>query len=165
METFAVYWEPVIKTYGIFERTGLCLVSFQLKPEWIGEMGNCLLSRADSGEGDTILFFARPTRDGMLVIHVLLASESAVSEMLETGSGSSEIMTDVRIDKDVELVYFQGPHFGDRYGIAEAALKALASHDVALTAAISTGASVYLITSKGGSPLIKNALAGVFSAP
>lgn len=165
METFAVYWEPVIKTYGIFERTGLCLVSFQLNPAWIGDMGKYLLRHPDSESGDAILVFARPTREGMLIIHVLLASESAVSGMLETGFGRSEIMTDVRIDKDVELVYFQGPHFGDRYGIAEAALKALASHDVALTAAISTGASVYLITSKGGSPLIKNALAGVFSAP
>ena len=30
METIAVYWEPLIKTYGITERIDLCLVSTTL---------------------------------------------------------------------------------------------------------------------------------------
>ena len=30
METIAIYWEPIIKTYGIEERTGLSLVTIPL---------------------------------------------------------------------------------------------------------------------------------------
>lgn len=165
METFAVYWEPVIKTYGIFDRTDLCLVSFQVNPDQMGEMGYCLSRCPESVNRAVMLVFARPARNGRLYNHILLATASVVPLLMDAMSADPEMMMDIKIDKHVELIYFQGPHFGDRYGIAEAALKALAARDVPLTATVCTGASVYLITPKGGSQSARAALAGVFMAP
>jgi hypothetical protein len=72
---------------------------------------------------------------------------------------------ELRIDSPVELVYFQGPHYGDRYGIAGTAVAALAQHDVPLLAVVCTGASVYLITPKGMASAARNALGKAFSIP
>ncbi len=63
----------------------------------------------------------------------------------------NEYQITCQIDQAVELVSFQGPHFGDRYGIADAALNALAVQGVPLLALACTGASVYLITARGKS--------------
>ena len=71
----------------------------------------------------------------------------------------------LRVDNPVELVYFQGPHYGDRYGIACAALSALAKHGVTVLAVVCAGASVYMITPKGMACTARNALIGAFSIP
>ena len=49
------------------------------------------------------------------------------------------------IETPVDLVYFQGPHFGDRYGIAAAAFGALETQGIQLLAAGCTGASIYIV--------------------
>jgi hypothetical protein len=65
----------------------------------------------------------------------------------------------------VELVYFQGPHFGDRYGIARAALNALNACGVAPVAMVCSGASVYLMTGPGGAFAAQEALRTSFGIP
>ena len=72
METFAVYWEPVIKTYGIAERTGLCLVTLDLPFNRISDGGDWLIRFASRFDGSLVLIFSRPASPTGLRLHLLL---------------------------------------------------------------------------------------------
>lgn len=65
----------------------------------------------------------------------------------------------------VELVYFHGPHFGDRYGIADMALGTLRRKGLPILAAGCTGASVYIVVPEQRSAEIKQILSDVFDTP
>jgi len=156
METFAVYWEPIIKTYGICERTGLCLVTLDLPFDRIGDGGDWLTRFASRFDGALVLIFSRPATPAGLRLHLLLDRHPSALEGVCSG---------LRVDNPVEMVYFQGPHYGDRYGIAGAAVSALAKHGVPLLAVVCTGASVYLITPKGMAGAARTALGNAFSTP
>ncbi|MFH0994586.1 MAG: hypothetical protein V1844_03700 [Pseudomonadota bacterium] len=188
METFAVYWEPIIKTYGIAERTGLCLISLDLPFDRISDEGACLSDIVSRFGGSLILIFSRPAFPAGLHLNLLLdrSLEKAEPEKVERVekldadkkkaqpdhrpmhmklAAFDRVCSRLRVDNPVELVYFQGPHYGDRYGIAGAAVTALAKHDVPLLAVVCTGASVYLITPKGMACAAGNALGKAFSTP
>jgi len=154
METFAVYWEPIIKTYGIAERIGLCLITLDLPFGRISDGGDWLTHFASRFSGSLVLIFSRPASPSGLRLHLLL------DRVPENGT-----FPGLRVDNPVELVYFQGPHYGDRYGIAGAAVTALAEQGVPLLAVVCTGASVYLITPKGMACAARNALGKAFSSP
>ena len=182
METFAVYWEPIIKTYGIVERTGLCLISLDLPFDRLSD-GGAFLSQAASGFGGSlVLIFSRPASSSGLRLNLLLDRAQEKDEWVEKDdaienkdqlaqpiemnlAGFDGTSLRLRVDNPVELVYFQGPHYGDRYGIACAALSALAKHGVTVLAVVCAGASVYMITPKGMACTARNALIGAFSIP
>jgi aspartokinase len=65
----------------------------------------------------------------------------------------------------VEVVYFYGPHFGDRYGIAEAALKVLTESGIRATASACSGSCVYLVLPEGQSEEAVRALSRTFEIP
>ena len=67
------------------------------------------------------------------------------------------------IDSPVELIYFQGPHFGDRYGIADAAFRALAGQEV--LAAGFSGASVYIVVADKQAQATIECLSEAFITP
>jgi aspartokinase len=71
----------------------------------------------------------------------------------------------LRVDADVELIYFQGPHFGDRYGIADAAFGALFAADVPVLAAACTAASIYIALPKDTAGRACKALSESFVVP
>jgi len=197
METFAVYWEPIIKTYGIAERTGLCLVTLDLPFNRISDGGEWLTRFASRFDASLVLIFSRPASPKGLRLHLLLDRfpEKIELENVETKNNKAHniervekadaieknarpaqpldvhlsafdgVCSGLRVNNPVELVYFQGPHYGDRYGIAGAAVSALAQHDVPLLAVVCTGASVYLIMPKGMASAALNALGNAFSTP
>ena len=164
METFAVYWEPIIKTYGMAERTGLVLITAELPQDRLCDGGMWLSRMAERFAGDLILIFARPAAPSGLSLHLLL-------DRLPDHAGASipaepdDIRPGLRVDNGVELVYFQGPHYGDRYGIAAAAVTALVQHGVPILSVVCTGASVYLVTPKGKASAARKALSSAFSSP
>lgn len=181
METFAVYWEPVIKTYGIAERTGLCLVTLYLPFDRTRDGGDWLTRFASRFEGSLVLIFSRPASPAGLRLHLLLdqVPENAELEKMITLEKNARpvqppdmniaaldgAFSGLRIDSPVELIYLQGPHYGDRYGIASAAITALAEKKVPLLAVVCTGASVYLITPQGKAGSARNSLSDAFSTP
>jgi hypothetical protein len=170
METFAVYWEPVIKTYGIDRKTGLSLVSLEIDPEDTGSLGDRFLEMAGfspiPGAGSVLLFFARPLETGRLAIH-LVADRKSAAWSLPSGDphGAGPLRHGIRVVEPVELICFQGPHYGDRYGIAAAALNAVANHGLSLLATVCTGASIYLVAPEGTGPDIRLALSDAFVVP
>ena len=145
METIAVYWEPVIKTYGLEEATDLTLVCIHLKSERMAEWGFWIWKLESSLDGFHLVLLEQSDPDGF---HLYLVVDS-------NGAGKMVSLLDENIRGDtgeyfdkiypVDLIYFQGPHFGDRYGIADAAFKALEDGNIPVLIAACSGASVYLV--------------------
>ncbi len=152
LETIAVYWEPVIRTYGFQVRTGLTLVCLETGsgPGWG-------LSGDDAGlfsGANLIMAVALPTESGGLRTGLVFSGK------VPEASGFHG-----RADRPVELLYFQGPHFGDRYGIAAAALGALHRAAVPVIAAGCTGASVYIVLEPGRADEAVASLSDAFRVP
>ena len=70
-----------------------------------------------------------------------------------------------RVTTPVELLFFQGPHYGDRYGIADFTYQALKNHADLLLATVFSCASVYLVLPEGSAEGVKDRLTAYFNIP
>jgi aspartokinase len=166
METIAFYREAVIKTYGLVERTDLCLVTMELPSDRMEAWGTVLADLTARLDVSLLLLLARPLpANGLRLLLLLDHSPSGSGRREAEQPFFDEFQAPWRVDQGVELVYFQGPHYGDRYGIASAALDALAVRDVPVLAMACTGASVYLITPQGKARPAQEALGQAFMTP
>jgi hypothetical protein len=143
VETIAVYWEPIIRTYGFEVREGLTMARLALPPEGGDDLA-LLPAADDTARGGLIMAAAGPEPDSALALWVIVDGVVAeeLRERARAGDGPA-------VTHPVEVVHFHGPHFGDRYGIASAALSALRQNEVTLLLAAFTGASVYLAVPDG----------------
>lgn len=158
METIAIYWEPIIKTYGIEERTGLSLVMIPLGTEGSDPDALSYLEAAEKYD-NVVISFAPPSSDGGVRLHLIFDGVPPPrTDGLEYPPG-------MQVEAPVELVYFHGPHYGDRYGIADAAIGALADAKVPLRAMACSGASVYIVVPEGFARLAGKALSHAFVVP
>lgn len=151
METIAVYWEPKIRVYGLTTKTGLALY--------------CLTIAADR-----LLFWSRRIRDleetfgefemvnlqtgsaGTMQLCLVLRRDGAAADAGRLlAAGRAEEQASLQIISPVDLIYLHGPHFQDRYGIAEAAFSPLHKAGIAILAAGCSGTSVYLVVAGGKS--------------
>lgn len=144
MEIIAVYWESKIKTYGFNVKTNLCLTSATLSGDQIAEWGDRIEKNSNSSE--FIMTLVQITSGQTLKFHCLIDPAQCESK----GSAVEDLLLgfskgDARFETPVELVYFQGPHFGDRYGIAAAAFGTLEAQGIRVLAAGCTGASIYIV--------------------
>ena len=165
METIAVYWEPVIKTYGFMEQTGLSLFRFSCPVDRMTDWGQRLREWATAGDG--FIMVAGSGLDGQTLQFNLLFEQKGCDRfraVLEKWTEEEPRMS-LQVENPVELIYFHGPHYGDRYGIASAALEALAAQAVPVLAMACTGASVYLIMPEGKARSARKALEQAFLTP
>lgn len=166
METIAFYRETIIKTYGFLERAHLCMVTFEVPCTRMGDWGDDLSGLASRLGASLLLLAARPTVASTLRLHLIL-------DETETGHLPGDQLRELwgpfgeqgQIIRPVELLFFQGPHFGDRYGIASQALNALAANDTSILAMICAGASVFLVLPEGKTPSVREALGQAFMTP
>jgi aspartokinase len=165
METIAVYWESKPKTYGFKEVTDLSLINIAIKPGEMGQWGLWLLELADLDIGFHLSIVKYSNRQ-KLRLYILL-------EKFWADSGLSNI--DKRIDLEtqknfhltspVELISFQGPHFGDRYGIAHTAFKTLDDQGIPILVTACSGAAVYIVLPEKKLQEARPLLAEAFEAP
>ena len=145
METIAVYWEPVIKTYGLEGATNLTLVCIHFKSVRMTEWGFWIWKLGSSMDGFHLVLLEHSDPN---IFHLYLLVDSNGAEKILSPL-DEHIRTDIGEYFDqiypVDLIYFQGPHFGDRYGIADAAFKALEDGNIPVLIAACSGASVYLV--------------------
>ena len=165
METIAIYWEPIIKTYGFQEKAGLALGRLTFPLAYTAEWGQRIAAMADSVDS-FLLAIAQPVDGKTLQLNLLLEGQGLVRIGRRLDQGSAENPpAQLEMISPVELLYFQGPHFGDRYGIAAAAWTALSRGSVPVLALACTGASVYLILPEGKTKAARAALGEAFAAP
>lgn len=138
-----MYWEPIIRTYGFEVREGLTMARLALPPGGGGDLA-LLPQIGDTARGGLIMAAAGREPDSALALWVIV--DGALAEELRERARASD---GPAITHPVEVVLFHGPHFGDRYGIASAALSALGPDEITLLLAAFTGASVFLAVPGG----------------
>ena len=145
METIAVYWEPKPKTYGFKEIADLSLMNIEIKPGEMGQWGLWLMELANHDIGFH-LSIAKYSNRQELRLYILFEkfwADSVLSHIDKRIDPESEKY--FHLTSPVELISFQGPHFGDRYGIAYSAFKALDDQGVPILIAACSGAAVYIV--------------------
>ena len=163
LETTAAYWEARIKTYGFHRVTDLSLFELTLASLNLPLFGQALCRMGEEGI-PLVLTFSWVTSQGLAACFVVpRAFEGRVRDRLQeetalSGEGTVRVLP-------VEVVYFYGPHFGDRYGIAEAALKVLTESGIRATASACSGSCVYLVLPEGQSEEAVRALSRNFEIP
>lgn len=164
-ETVARYVESKIRTYGISVQTGLTLCRLRMPADvlkqWSGAVADkafrfCYASAVHSGGNDCV------------TLEILL-------EPPETRQGRrADIMSclpvqdpDGRVElrENAQMITFHGPHFGDRYGIADKALGGLESAGVEVWLSGCVGATVSIVIPPGTEETAKKALSEVFEIP
>jgi aspartokinase len=145
VETFAVYWEPKPKTYGFKEVIDLSLLTIEIRPGNMSQWGLWLMELSDLDIGFHLILAKYSTHQG-LRLYILFAKLwgdrvlSYLGKKIDLDSGK-----DLHLTYPVELISFQGPHFGDRYGIADTAFKALDEQGVPVLITVFAGAAVYIV--------------------
>jgi aspartokinase len=130
----------------------------------MASLGRALVQMGEKGM-HCHLTFSRPCFEGLEVCFLIQRDLDRVArEHLEQA---------VQRDADkftyktspAELVFFQGPHFGDRYGIAEVAVTALADGGIQMMAVVCSGACIYIVLPEGRSEEAVRVLAETFEIP
>jgi len=163
LETRAAYWESRIKTYGFQRVTDLSLFEITVGRARIDSLGRALCRLGDAGIGFHLVF-SRTSLRGLEVSLLVTAQWAKVIEerMQEFVEGTDGV---TRRTSPAEMVFFQGPHFGDRYGIVDTALRALAAKGIKMTATACSGSCIYIVLPEGQSEEAVVALSEVFDIP
>ena len=141
METIAVYWEPRIKTYGFQRIPDLALIEFSCPLSKIASLGE-ILSKDDLNIVRPKFVIAQGLDHEVSFVLCLPLKESKdLHASLEKTSSS----TLHRYIHPVSIIFFYGPHFGDRYGIANATFTSLSKADIKIIASGCSSASVFLV--------------------
>ena len=164
MEIIAVYWEPKIKTYGFQVRTDCLLASAALSIEQIIEWGEQI--ERGGGKSDFLMALIQMDDQDTLGVHLLFDRDrDAEASPVTFNHAKGPAGIEFSLNSPVDLIYFQGPHFGDRYGIADAALRALAARSIPVLAAGFTGASVYIVVADKQARDVTRCLSEFFTVP
>jgi len=164
LETIAVYWENKIKTYGFQIERELSLFQISLAPSALAELGAAFFNET-SGIHFSWVLVQQPSSH-VLAVYILLAQkwEQPLQALLECYRENGNVL-ELRTESPVEMIFFHGPHFGDRYGIADTTLSTLRGKGLPILAAGCTGASVYIIVPEHLSAEVRDTLSGVFDTP
>jgi aspartokinase len=145
METIAVYWEPKIRIYGLTTKTGLSLYSLIFPVDRLSYWGEIVKNLEEQGREFELVNLQTASATTMLLclLPASRAQGSDIRTILEA-SAENEKATYLQVTAPVELIYLHGPHFQDRYGIAEAALTPLNKAHISILSAGCAGTSVYI---------------------
>lgn len=163
METIAVYWEPKIRVYGLTTQTGLALYTLIFPVGRLAYWGKRIRGLEEDGRGFELVNLQTVSAETMQLCLLLPQNgqESAIRRGLENGL-ANEAATRLEVVTPVEVIYLHGPHFQDRYGIAEAAIAPLQKAAIPILAAGCSGTSVYLAVPGGRASAAAACLAETF---
>lgn len=145
METIAVYWESRIKVYGITAKPGLAMTVLQFPANRTAYWGERIMELegalqrfelatchgADHDRMEVYLFIEDTGRDTMVKL---------MNQWLET-----ETAAQFSMKGPVDMIFLHGPHFQDRFGIADTAFSALARESIPIMLSGCAGTSMYLV--------------------
>lgn len=164
VETAATWWEPVIGIYGSSKKTKRILATIYFEQDRLAFWGERLQS-IDNGCGSFEMALIQRVDNTSLKLSLLY--DAALEELYKTvlyDAAPSNVASPV-VRTAVELLYFHGPHFQDRYGVADAALRTLQHHRLDIIACGCSGTSIYLVIPENMAGLAAAALAPVFVVP
>ncbi|MFH2067377.1 MAG: hypothetical protein ABIK15_19405 [Pseudomonadota bacterium] len=165
METSAVYWEPKIKTYGFQEITDLSLLEVTMKADRFALVETMLQDAAHAAVRFHLVLM-QPRKD--YTAHISIIFDREWEDRIDHYCTS-----EVRLDQEehfsirspVGLICFFGPHFGERYGIAETTFQVLAENNLRILAAGFSGSAVYLVLPENITQRAKTVFESAFEVP
>lgn len=165
METAASYWEPVIKIYGSSIKTELVIATLRFPEDRLAFWGRQLQGFED-GLGSFEMAVSQRVEHQTLQFVLLYSGvlEESYGRLL-SDAVAREVGSYLSVRSPVELLYFHGPHFQDRYGVADAAFSALKKYHLEIFAAGCTGTSIYLVTPEKKARVVAKVLTKVFFVP
>ena len=147
METVAVYSESKLKTYGFKVVSDLSLLAWVIGSDQLTTYG---LRFQELGERGFRFRMVAASESGSsrIKIHLIVdrGKEAGVKDhfraMLPRDLEGEET---TRSMSPVELIFFHGPHYGDRYGIADIVFSVLARESIPVILSACSGSSIYLV--------------------
>ena len=132
MEVKCSYSEDIITVYGFSRQTGLELWNASLPIESTGSLGAFLSELSELGF--KLPFLISNSAPGEKVVHFSFALEEDRSAIAGQAFNKHLPGGDCRRKGPVAALFLHGPHFGDRYGIAETFVTALRKGGIQLLA-------------------------------
>ncbi len=165
METSAVYWEPKIKTYGFQEVHNLSMLKLQINAEHFIKLGE-YIDKLDDNSTNFFLTLVQYLENSRLHFCLVLNNNclEKVLSHIKTQLSSCDYEY-LQILSSVDLLYFHGPHYGDRCGIAFSAFNILARNHISVVAAGCSGSSIYIVLPEKEAEKTKSLLLNVFEIP
>lgn len=165
METIAVYWEPVIRVYGVETREDVAFLEIQFPLEELEFHGaNLEMLAKNCTDFFMVLLQYLDEKSAKLCIVIKPQHAKVLHNKLEALTQKGYKIS-VQLKQHVDLVFFHGPHFQDRYGIIETAFRVLDRKNISLFAVGCTGTSVYLVVNNGEAELTRQMLSEGFIVP
>ncbi len=165
METIAVYWEDRVKVYGITAKPGLGLGVLSFSAERLGCWSERIAELENSLSGFELVTCQRAGTDNLEFSLVIEANggEFLVQRMQDWLE--CEPSAQFTMEKTVDMIFLHGPHFQDRFGIAETAFSALAKNSTPVLLSGCAGTSMYLLFAEGEGEAARRILTDTFLIP
>lgn len=147
METVAIYTEDVIRIYGITRQPGQALLTIRIPQEDINTFYESISSHHPFPFPPFTYCSLASSENGLSSFLYLLACENLqpfllfFAELQKKHSDWTCTATE-----PVEALFLHGPHFHDRYGIAEAILSVIKNGGIEIVLASCCGTSMYIVT-------------------
>jgi aspartokinase len=158
VDTVAVYLEKPVRTYGIKAQDGLELLRLTCHPDRLAALASSL-SRIQPSLG-MVGCVALWSRSSLSLAVCLPGQHSSRLAILAREAGSQ-----VENQRAVNLIGLQGPHFGDRWGIAQQALAGLEGAGVQPRLVLGTTHTLQLLVDPGDAPRALEGLRTRFCSP
>jgi len=163
VETAAVYWEPRIRIYGMEVATDLHLLRLEMPSPLLADGAIAMLASLQ-GRFRLLLLQKREFDQIAMVIVAGPEMSKKIGELLQPMVDIDPYQRRLSIS-DVELVCFHGPHFQDRYGIAEMSCKEVGRSSLVIEALACTGTSVHFVTAAGQGQRLATCLQNICILP
>lgn len=165
-ETRATYIEQKIKTYGIGLTPCLDLLEICCRPDQLETCGKGIKFLEKTGKKFYFTCAMTHNRDGN-TCHLFCLTDplSAFDRQSFLWELKAEKSLDVCKFVSADLISFQGPHFGDRFGIFNAAMACFQSESIPVLLAGCTGASICMVLPSPMGEIATPALAKGFDTP
>ncbi|VEN74676.1 conserved hypothetical protein [Candidatus Desulfarcum epimagneticum] len=161
METEAVYMEPRIRIYGAREARRLSLFEMGMA----SGPGPCLSELGEMGADFEMAFIqSLPGREPRLFVFLKERWAREARRRME-GRGAGDFSGLSESASGADLLFFHGPHFKDRHGVAQAAFDVLKKSGVRLLAGSCSESTLYAAMPGGGLEKALPAVAASFEAP
>jgi aspartokinase len=165
LETSAVYWESIVRIYGFSEKRSLTLFNLTFPLHRL-EYWSAQLQIIGEDRGCFELVFSQAADQNLLTLFIVLEGDkNAFARRHIERAAEEESGTSLVVDFPVEMISFHGPHFQDRYGIANVAFGVLASSEIRVLAAGCTGTSIYIVLPENMAGIAIQLLEKVFEVP
>jgi len=162
VETIAVYQETIIRTYGFRLIEGLSMLRMRICNNRWASIEPFL---AEAGGHDPGFHAVFSQWAGADALEVFLLVEARKERHIQAWMETALYATWVETLNPVDLISFQGPHFGDRYGIAQAVYQAFHDGSIPLLASEFSQSAVFLVLPGGSAQSAERCLTGVFEVP